>query len=125
MEVERFGRYVRTLEPGLALLIPVVERIGVRLNMMETVLDVPQQSVITRDNAGGDRRRDRILPGAEATKAAYEVGNLQRAILNLVMTNIRTVMGSMTLDELPSERDGIHQLPAARRGRHRDHAMGV
>lgn len=67
--VERFGRYVRTLEPGLALLIPIVERIGVRLNMVETVLEVPQQSVITRDNA-------------VAAKAAYEVSNLQLAILN-------------------------------------------
>jgi regulator of protease activity HflC (stomatin/prohibitin superfamily) len=106
--VERFGWYVRTLEPGLALLVPIVERIGVRLNMMETVLEVPQQSVITRDNAVATVDAIVFYQVLEAAKAAYEVSNLQTAILNLVMTNIRTVMGSMTLDELLSERDRIN-----------------
>src|SRR5271168_1464588 len=106
--VERFGRYVRTLEPGLALLIPIVDRVGARLNMMETVLEVPQQSVITRDNAAATVDAIVFYQVLDAAKAAYEVGNLQLAILNLAMTNIRTVMGSMTLDELLSERDRIN-----------------
>ena len=102
--VERFGRYVRTLEPGLALIVPVVDRVGARMNMMETVLDVPSQSVITRDNAVVTV--DAIV--LDAAKAAYEVTTLELGILNLVMTNIRTVMGSMSLDELLSERDRIN-----------------
>jgi len=106
--VERFGRYVRTLEPGLALLIPIVDRVGARLNMMETVLEVPQQSVITRDNAAATVDAIVFYQVLDAAKAAYEVGSLQLAILNLAMTNIRTVMGSMTLDELLSERDRIN-----------------
>src|SRR5438105_14895181 len=96
--VERFGRYVRTLEPGLALIIPIVDRVGARLNMMETVLEVPQQSVITRDNAVVTVDAIVFYQVLDAAKAAYEVGNLQLAILNLVTTNIRTVIGSMTLD---------------------------
>ena len=95
--VERFGRYVRTLEPGLTLLIPIVDRVGARLNMMETVLEVPQQSVITRDNAAATVDAIVFYQVLDAAKAAYEVGNLQLAILNLAMTNIRTVMGLMTL----------------------------
>jgi regulator of protease activity HflC (stomatin/prohibitin superfamily) len=106
--VQRFGRYVRTLEPGLALIIPIVDRVGARLNMMETVLEVPQQSVITRDNAVVTVDAIVFYQVLDAAKAAYEVGNLQLAILNLVTTNIRTVMGSMTLDELLSERDRIN-----------------
>src|SRR5260370_16064349 len=106
--VERFGRYTRTLEPGLALIIPIVDRVGARLNMMETVLEVPQQTVITRDNAVVTVDAIVFYQVLDAAKAAYEVGNLQLAILNLVTTNIRTVMGSMTLDELLSERDRIN-----------------
>ena len=106
--VERFGRYIRTLEPGLALIIPIVDRVGARLNMMETVLEVPQQTVITRDNAVVTVDAIVFYQVLDAAKAAYEVGNLQLAILNLVTTNIRTVMGSMTLDELLSERDRIN-----------------
>ena len=106
--VQRFGRYVRTLKPGLGLLIPMIDRVGAQLNMMETVLPVPEQSVITRDNALVTVDAVVFYQILDAAKAAYEVGNLQLAILNLAMTNIRTVMGSMNLDELLSERDRIN-----------------
>ena len=106
--VERFGRYVRTLEPGLGLIVPVVDRIGAKMSMMETVLSVPSQSVITRDNAVVTVDAVVFYQVLDAAKAAYEVTNVELAILNLVMTNIRTVMGSMNLDELLSERDRIN-----------------
>ena len=106
--VERFGRYLRTLEPGLGFIVPVVDSIGARMSMMETVLEVPSQSVITRDNAVATVDAIVFYQVLDAAKAAYEVSNLQLAILNLVMTNIRTVMGSMNLDELLSERDRIN-----------------
>jgi regulator of protease activity HflC (stomatin/prohibitin superfamily) len=106
--VERFGRYLRTLGPGLAFIVPVVDRIGARLSLMETVFEVPSQSVITRDNAVVTVDAIVFYQVLDAAKAAYEVTNLQLAILNLVMTNIRTVMGSMSLDELLSERDRIN-----------------
>jgi len=109
--VERFGRYVRTLSPGLHLIVPIVDRIGARMNMMESVFDVPSQEVITRDNALVQVDGVVFYQVLDAARAAYEVRDLQRAVLNLTMTNIRTVMGSMDLDELLSKRDKInHEL---------------
>ncbi|GAB4225049.1 MAG: SPFH domain-containing protein [Kiloniellaceae bacterium] len=106
--VERFGRYTKTLTPGLGMIVPIVDRIGAQMNMMETVLDVPQQEVITRDNALVQVDGVVFFQVLDAAAAAYEVRNLERAILNLTMTNIRTVMGSMDLDELLSRRDDIN-----------------
>ncbi len=109
--VERFGKYTRTLYPGLGLIMPFVDRIGHKLNMMERVLSVPSQEVITRDNAMVTVDGVAFFQVLDAAKASYEVSELENAILNMVMTQIRTVMGSMELDHLLSQRDEInHKL---------------
>jgi regulator of protease activity HflC (stomatin/prohibitin superfamily) len=109
--VERFRRYVRTLEPGLGLIVPFIDRVGHKMNMMERVLEVESQEVITRDNAMVKVDGIAFFQVVDAAKAAYEVSELELAILTLTMTNIRTVMGSMDLDNLLSQRDEInHRL---------------
>jgi len=106
--VESFGRYTRTLQPGLHILIPVMERVGNRINMKEQVIDIPSQDVITRDNAMVRVDGVTFFQVINAAKSAYEVDQLEHATVNLTMTNIRTVMGSMDLDELLSNRDQIN-----------------
>ncbi|MGD9806055.1 MAG: SPFH domain-containing protein [Hyphomicrobiaceae bacterium] len=106
--VENFGRYTRTLSPGLHILIPVMERVGARMNMKEQVMDIPSQDIITRDNAMVKVDGVTFFQVLNAAKAAYEVDELEGSIINLTMTNIRTVMGSMDLDELLSNRDHIN-----------------
>ncbi|MCB1549834.1 MAG: SPFH/Band 7/PHB domain protein, partial [Hyphomicrobiaceae bacterium] len=106
--VERFGRYMRTLRPGLHILIPVMDRVGYRMNMKEQVLDIPSQDVITRDNALVRVDGVNFFQVLDAAKAAYEVDALESSIVNLTMTNVRTVMGSMDLDDLLSNRDQIN-----------------
>jgi regulator of protease activity HflC (stomatin/prohibitin superfamily) len=109
--VERFGKYVRTLNPGLGLIVPFIDRIGRKQNMMEQVMQVPQQEVITRDNAMVTVDGVAFYQVMDAAKAAYEVEDVQNAVINMTMTNIRTVMGSMELDSLLSQRDEInHRL---------------
>src|SRR6478735_8531122 len=107
--VERFGKYTKTLYPGLNLIVPFFDRIGRKMNVMEQVIDIPQQEVITKDNATVTVDGVAFYQVFDAAKASYEVARLDQAIITLTMTNIRSVMGSMDLDQMLSHRDEINE----------------
>ncbi|WP_398481086.1 SPFH domain-containing protein [Tardiphaga sp.] len=107
--IERFGKFTRTLSPGLNLIIPYFDRVGRKVNMMEQVIEIPEQEVITADNATVGVDGVAFFQVFDAAKASYEVSNLQQAIVVLTMTNIRSVMGSMDLDKMLSHRDEINE----------------
>ena len=106
--VEQFGRYSRTLKPGLSFLIPIYESVGYKMNMRERVIDIPSQDVITKDNVMVTADAVVFIQVVDPRSAAYEVNNLDNAIQNLCLTNVRTVVGSMDLDEVLSRRDEIN-----------------
>ena len=107
--IERFGKYTRTLAPGLNIIIPYFDRVGRKMNMMEQVISIPEQEVITKDNATVTVDGVAFFQVFDAAKASYEVANLDQAIIVLTMTNIRSVMGSMDLDQVLSHRDEINE----------------
>src|SRR5216684_437427 len=107
--VERFGRYTRMLPPGLNLIVPFVDRVGRKMNTMEQVIDIPQQDVISKDNASVTVDGIAFFQVFDAAKASYEVAQLDLAMVKLTMTNIRSVMGSMDLDQMLSHRDEINE----------------
>jgi regulator of protease activity HflC (stomatin/prohibitin superfamily) len=106
--VERFGRYCKTLTPGLGLIVPYIDAVGRKLNVMEQVMDVPSQEIITKDNATVTVDGVAFYQVLDARRATYEISDLESALRNIVMTNVRTVMGSMDLDQLLSHRDEIN-----------------
>ena len=108
--VERFGKYTKTLQPGLHIIVPFFDRVAYKMNMRERVIDVPSQAVITRDNAMVTADAVVFIQVIDPRKAAYEVNNLENAIQNLSLTNVRTVIGSMDLDETLSKRNEINAL---------------
>src|SRR3954451_20713648 len=107
--IERFGKYTRTLSPGLNIIIPYFDRVGRKMNMMEQVISIPEQEVITRDNATVTVDGVAFFQVFDAPKASYEVTHLDQAIIKLTMTNIRSVMGGMDLDQMLSHRDEINE----------------